>query len=265
MKLVVSYDGRDYAGSQRQSGARSVQEELESAAGRLLGEPVEAVFAGRTDRGVHAAGQVVRVPVLLPEQTTERTQRALNATMPRDLAVVSAELCNAGFHPRHDARWREYRYRVITGTRAPLARDKTWFHPRPVDVDVMDVAARQLVGEHNFASFAGGGEGVPWAVRHEAPRGAWRQMLIASVVEIAPWWGEHHGQVLEIRLVADAFLPRMVRTIAGVLAEIGRGERTVDWIDELLAGRDRRLAAETAPPEGLILWKVGYETDEPAL
>jgi tRNA pseudouridine38-40 synthase len=125
----------------------------------------------------------------------------------------------------------------------------------------MERAAVRLIGTHDFAAFAGGGEGVPWSARQQRPRGTTRTVFACDAVELAPWWGPPPtvGQLIEIRVAADGFLPRMVRTIVGTLVEIGRGARPVDWIDELLIARDRRRGAPAAPPRGLVLWSVDYD------
>ncbi|MGB3327774.1 MAG: tRNA pseudouridine(38-40) synthase TruA [Thermomicrobiales bacterium] len=265
-KLTIAYDGGGFHGSQRQPGKRSVQEEIEQALGILAGKAVAATFAGRTDRGVHAVGQVVSCDDLVPTMPDAIIVRALNAHLADDLAVVAARRVAAGFHARYDAIWREYRYRIWLGPRQPLARGNVWERRSPLDVQAMNAGARQFLGTHDVASFAGGGEGVPWSERHDRPRGTVRTILHCSVVRVDPWWGmtPHTGEAIEIRVVADGFLPRMVRTMVGALVEIGAGDRSPDWISHLLRERDRRQGPVTAPPHGLILWQVGYGDDVPA-
>jgi tRNA pseudouridine38-40 synthase len=265
LKLVVSYDGTNFIGSQIQPGQRTVQEELERALSRLLQQETRITLAGRTDRGVHAAGQVASLSDKLPDLENETIGRALNAQLPADVAIVSVERGGPGFHARFDAKWREYRYRLWIGGRQPLARHQVWMANGIIDADLMRESASLLVGEHNFGAFAGGGQGVPWSERQEAPRGTIRRVYLSELVEIDPWWAEpaHQGQLWEYRIVADGYLPRMVRSIVGALVEVGRGKRSDSWLSELLAVRDRRCAAGTAPPEGLNLWRVGYENDRP--
>lgn len=264
-KLTVAYDGRDFHGSQRQPGRRSVQEDLERALALLAGRAVAATFAGRTDRGVHAVGQVVSCDDLVPAMPDATIVRALNAHLADDLAVVAARRVAAGFHARYDARWREYRYRIWLGPRQPLARGTVWERRSGLDVQAMDAGARQFLGTHDVASFAGGGEGVPWSERHDRPRGTVRTILHCSVRRVLPWWGmaAETGEAIEIRVVADGFLPRMVRTMAGALVELGSGDRPADWISQLLRERDRRMGPATAPPHGLVLWRVGYGDEIP--
>ena len=149
------------------------------------------------------------------------------------------------------------------GARQPLVRNVTWQRHGAFDTDAMRNGIAKLIGTHDFASFAGGGDGVPWSERRNTQRGTSRTVLFGDVQSISPWWGDARGQLIEVRIAADGFLPRMVRTIAGVIVEIGQQRKDVDWIDTLLAERDRRLAGETAPARGLTLWRVGYAEDLP--
>ncbi len=264
--LVVSYHGKGFFGSQRQVGQRTVQGELERAIEEVFGIPVRTNFAGRTDQGVHAVGQVVSLGDYRPDLSDATIVRALNATLPEDLAVMHAERKPLGFHARYDARWREYRYRLWCGVRQPVVRDTVWQRTGALDLLPMQAGASMLVGTHDLASFAGSGEGVPWAEREERGRGTVRTVLLARVRRLDPWWGARpeDGQLIEVRVAADGFLPRMVRGIVGALVEIGRGARSPEWIEELLACRDRRFGPMTAPATGLTLWRVGYDNDEPA-
>jgi tRNA pseudouridine38-40 synthase len=265
LALIVSYDGLRFAGAQAQPGQRTVQGELEAALARLAGGPIGIVLAGRTDRGVHAAGQVVSCDDPWPDWPLDRLRRALDALLPPDLAVVRIERRPAGFHARYDAVWREYRYRVWTGGRAPLARAMVWERTGAVDFDAMRIAAALFLGRRDFATFAGGGEGMPWAERRTRARGAMRTVLRCDVRALTPWWGPspNRGQYVEIRVAADGFLPRMARTMTAALVEVGQGRRPPAWIAELLAATDRRAGPETAPAHGLILWRVGYDDDAP--
>ena len=261
LALTIAYDGTDFAGSQVQPGARTVQEELERALAGLFNRTTRTVFAGRTDRGVHAAGQVVRCADLRPDLDPVTIRRALNAALPQDVAVMAAERRSDRFHARYDARWREYRYRVWSGPPQPLARRYVWLRAERLDVGAMAEAASLLVGEHDFAALASGGEGVPWSSRRTRPRGTVRRVLVCACRTIEPWWGATEGTLIDVRIAADGFLPRMVRNTVGALAEIGRGAHSVGWMSELLASRDRRAGGATAPPHGLTLWRVGYDDD----
>jgi len=263
--LTVAYHGHGFFGSQRQDGKRTVQGELEQAIAEVVGFSVPAYLAGRTDQGVHAAGQVVSLADYRPDLRDETVLKAINSHLPDDLAVTEVARRPLGFHARYDARWREYRYRIWTGVRQPLVADNVWQRSGLLDLNAMNAAAIQLMGTHDVASFAGGGEGVPGAERQTKARGTVRSIVLCRVVTVPPWWGASRGQgtLLELRIAADGFLPRMVRTITGTLIEIGRGARPVNWIDELLSAKDRRLGPKTAPAYGLTLWRVGYDDDEP--
>jgi tRNA pseudouridine38-40 synthase len=265
VKLVVAYDGRAFFGSQRQDGKRTVQGELERAIDQMVGFPVPVYLAGRTDQGVHAVGQVASLADYRPDLRDRTVLKALNAHLPDDLAVTEVERRPLGFHARYDARWREYRYRVWTGVRQPIAAGFVWQRPGTLDLDAMNAAAMKLIGTHDVASFAGGGEGVPGSERQSRARGTTRTIFVCGVHRILPWWGcaDATGSLAELRIAADGFLPRMVRSVMGALAEIGRGARPGTWIDELLASRDRRLGPMTAPAHGLTLWRVGYDEDDP--
>jgi tRNA pseudouridine38-40 synthase len=261
--LTIAYDGRRFYGSQRQGSQRTVQAELERALGSLWEAEAKVVFAGRTDQGVHATGQVVSTADLRPDLDGRTVRKALNVRLPADLSVMRVERRPAEFHARYDAIWREYRYRYWTGPRQPLIEGLAAQWERRLDIAAMQIAAARLVGTHDFAVFAGGGEGVPWSERQQAPRGTVRTVICCTVGTMTSWWGDEPdaGNLIEIRVAADGFLPRMVRTITGALIEVGRGERPTEWLSELIAGRDRRLAGKTASAGGLILWRVGYPGD----
>lgn len=264
LKLTVSYVGTGFAGSQVQPGARTVQGILDAALAGLFGIEVRTVFAGRTDAGVHAAGQVVSCDDVRPDLAVGVLREAINARLPDDVAVIAVARRPGGFNARYDASWRAYRYRVWQGPPAPLAGRFVWRREANLDVGVMAQAAAALVGERDVAALAGGGEGVPWSERRQRPRGTIRRILRCDVRTQAPWWGPaDDGALIEIGVAADGFLPRMVRNIAGELIQVGRGARPIGWMDELLATRDRRAGSPTAPAHGLTLWRVGYDDEVP--
>ena len=264
LTLTVAYDGSRFAGSQVQPGERTVQGEIERALVDFSGTTERTVFAGRTDRGVHAAGQVVGCEDRRPDLPARAIQAALNARLPDDVAVVEVGRRPDAFHARYDARWREYRYRIWCGTRPPLGRHHLWVRADGLDIDAMGGAAERIVGEHDFASLAGGGEGVPWSERQGRPRGTVRRVFGCRCLERSAWWtAPGHGRLVEVRVIADGFLPQMVRTLVASLVAVGQGGKPREWIEELLAARDRRLAPATAPAQGLTFWRVGYGADLP--
>ncbi len=263
--MRVSYDGREFVGSQRQERARTVQGELERALEEIAGKAVPIYLAGRTDRGVHASGQVVSCSREGIRVTIGQLPKAMNAHLGRDIAIQEARLEPKGFHARYSATWREYRYRIWSGTRQPNADGYVWVFPQRLDLTRMADAAHRIVGEHDFAAFASGGEGVPWSARKERQHGSNRIVHVCTVRKMDSWWGAspHDGSLIEVRIVANGFLPRMVRGIVGTLIEVGRGARPPELVDELFIARDRRSAPKNVPAEGLTLWAVGYGSEQP--
>jgi len=239
-RLIVEYDGTDFHGWQLQSEKRTVQAALEDALARLLGQPVRVAAAGRTDAGVHAAGQVVcfhsqRVVAL------DTLRRALNALTPTDLAIRAADTVPDAFDPRRTARGRRYVYRIWNRAEpSPFWRRYTWHVPWPLDAEAMQRAAAQLVGEFDFSSFRAAGCDATHPMRR-----VFRSDLART------------GDQLVYEIEATAFLRHMVRNIVGTLVEIGSGRRSED-LGALLAARDRNLAAATAPAHGLCLAEVRY-------
>lgn len=252
LRLTLAYDGAAFAGSQIQPEQRTVQGDVERALTALDGQPVRAVFAGRTDTGVHAVGQVAHVDVHR-EREPETWQQALNGMLSPDVRVTNATAVPDGFHARYGATWRQYRYGVWNGeVQPPLTRGTMWHRRSSLDVAAMNTAARTLVGTHDFAAFAGDGKGLP-----QRDAGTVRTMRVAE------WTTERRpeaiaGLALVFTIDGNGFLPHMVRNLVGSLVVIGMGEAPVNWIETLLGARDRRLAGPTAPPHGLILWQVRY-------
>ena len=263
-RLTLAYEGTHFAGSQIQPNQRTVQGELEDVLGVITGTPVRTIFAGRTDRGVHAVGQVAVAKLGAWGATPLDLQLALNSRLPVDAAATEATRCDDSFNPRYDAVWREYRYWIASGTVSPFLARYAWMRRSRLDVEAVRAGARRLVGTHDFAAFAGAGEGVPWSPRAATSRGTTRSMLRCDCQEVRPRIGPGSNQfatVLEVRAVADGFLPHMVRNIVGALLQVGQGQQQPEWISELLAGRDRRSGPVAAPPQGLTLLRVGFAGD----
>jgi len=257
-RFDLGYDGTEFAGSQRQPGRRTVQGVLEAALQQLTGRSVVLVLAGRTDRGVHAVGQVASGDILWRHPTADLA-RALNAVLPSDLVVYQVRRAPPGFHARRSARYREYRYRLWVGSEPPLLLRRYVWHVRgTLDLGAMSRAAGVLLGTHDFRSFAGKGVGVPGADRRTV-----RKVSLADWVELECTFDRAaaEARLLEFRIGADAFLPRMVRNIVGAMVVIGGALRPPDWIAELLKAGDRRAAPAPAPPQGLVLWRVEYPGD----
>lgn len=258
LRLTLAYDGTAFAGSQVQPGQRTVQGALERALGTLDGGPVRATFAGRTDAGVHAVGQVAHADVGRA-MDEGGWRRALNALLPPDVRVTALAFAPASFHARFDARWREYRYRIWNGAvQLPQDRRGAWHRTGPLDVAAMREAAQAFLGTHAFAAFAGMGKGSPARAGESV-----RTVRAAGWAATTCAWPVA-GTALVFTVEADGFLPHMVRNMVGSLAAIGQGAAPVTWIAELLRRRDRRAAGQTAPAHGLTLWRVRYADDEQA-
>jgi tRNA pseudouridine38-40 synthase len=241
IKVVLEYDGSEFAGWQQQAHGRTVEAELKSALRAITGEEHRVYAAGRTDAGAHAEGQVVSFQTD-GRISPHRLVAALNARLPADVAVVSGEEVPEEFHARYSARWRRYRYRYLDRPSRPaLERGRCWHVRGKLDADAMALAAVRLVGKHDWTSYCSASE----------PAGARvREMRSARVVR--------RGDFVELELVAEGFLRGLVRSVAGALAEVGRGRRPPDWVGEVLEARDRRMAAKTAPAGGLTLMEVIY-------
>lgn len=263
-RLTLAYDGTDFAGSQVQPNQRTVQGELERVLGGMAASPIRSEFAGRTDRGVHATGQVAAATLPSWDATASELRSALNANLPADFGTIDATLCGESFNPRFDAIWREYRYWIAFAEANPFLGRFAWMRRTELDAEAMRAGAARLAGAHDFASFAGGGEGVPWSERASKPRGTARTVLRCDCREIRVGFGPASGEsarVLEVRVAADGFLPQMVRNIVGALLQIGQGRRYPEWISELLVEQDRRLGPIVAPSRGLTLSRVGFAGD----
>jgi tRNA pseudouridine38-40 synthase len=240
--LLLEYDGTRFAGSQYQPGLPTVQGALEEAVLRTTGEPVRAAFAGRTDAGVHARGQVASFDTagaLAPEVI----QRALNAWLPRDVAVLEAVEAAPDLDVRRDARRRHYRYVIDNRpVRPALDRERAWHVPGDLDVAAMDRAACQLVGRHDFAAFASA---------LESPDAGTVRELYAFTVRRA-------GTQICCDLVANAFLPHQVRRMVGALTIVGQG-RMAEAAYAALLDAPPSTAGPAAPAHGLYLMSVEYD------
>jgi len=252
-RIDLGYDGTDFYGSQRQRGVRTVQEVVEDGLSRLSNGAVSLSFAGRTDRGVHAIGQVASVD-LRWQRNAEALRYALDEKTPPDVSIVGVRPVGAGFHARFSASQREYHYRVWNAAVPPvLSRRFCWHVRADLDLTRLNDAAAALVGRKDFASLAGDGLGVPTSLAD-----CTRRVTLAEWRALPEEWDRASSQFLEFRVRADRFLPHMVRTMVGNMVEVGHGIRTTEWFESMLAARDRRVAVAPAPPQGLVLWSVEY-------
>jgi tRNA pseudouridine38-40 synthase len=243
LRLVVEYEGTGYLGWQLQPGGPTVQAVLEKALATALREPVRVRGAGRTDAGVHASGQVATAPVTRVPEDLGRLLKSLNALTPDDVAIREVAVVDDAFDPRRHARSRVYEYRLLNApVPSPFWRRWAWHVPRPLEVPAMASAAEALLGEHDFMAFCAA-DTVPV------------KSTVRRVFESRP---TADGPLVTYRIEATAFLKHMVRNIVGTLVEVGWGERPVDAVATLLAGRDRSKAGATAPAHGLTLVAVRY-------
>jgi len=251
--LELAYRGTDFSGFARQTNARTIQGELEHALATLAGYPIATVCAGRTDAGVHARAQVISctIPSELIAQKSQ-TIRSLNALISDDISIQSMRCAPQGFSARFDAIARQYRYRIVTGSTAPVfSRDYVWYVPHELDIDAMRVAARYLVGEHDFSAFC---------VTKSAEELHGKGLATCRRIDSIEFFEEHiMGEYIHaIDIEGNAFLHSMVRVIVGTLVEVGYGKRTSEWVKDVLESRDRQAAGQTAPAKGLMLQTVDY-------
>lgn len=250
LSLTVSYNGAPFSGFARQPGQLTVQGELEQALSLVFRRPMEVVCSGRTDAGVHALGQVVSFDVTNDElegRNLYSLRRSLNALTHEGITVREVEERQPGFSARFDAQWREYHYHVCLDEVPPLfMRDFSWYVHGQLDIDAMREAAAHLVGEHDFKSFcmAASAVGKP-TCRNVHEISLSREMIMGE-------------GILTIKVVGNAFLHSMVRTIVGTLVMVGRGQRKPEWVREVLEARNRTAAGENAPAAGLVFWRVQY-------
>ena len=240
-KLTLAYDGTDYIGWQRQADGVSIQGLLEDALREFDDRDVAVAGAGRTDAGVHALGQVASCSIGRAIEPATLV-RALNHKLPPEVRVGAAREMPDGFHARFDADQKIYRYRLSHApVFSPFQRRYTWHLPGVLDVDAMRAAARCVEGTHDFAAFQGQGSDTPSTTR------------TIKTFRIADF-----GSRIDFQIEGNGFLRHMVRTLVGTLIEIGRRRREPQWINDVLASRERTQAGQTAPAHGLFLIAVRY-------
>ena len=245
IKLTLAYDGTAYQGWQTQKVGAGVQQTVEQAIARLFPSVKRVHSSSRTDTGVHALGMVVDAEVPRAEfrMPLRKLPLALNAFLPEDIRVISAQRVPAEFNSRFDATGKQYRYLVWNRpVMNPLLRTQAWHVPTKLDVPAMRAAARRLLGRHDFRSFA--------ATHTYEIKDTVRTLMRCDI--------RRSGPLLTFILEGDGFLYKMCRGIVGTLVQLGRGRWTGADLTRMLAAKDRRVAGVTAPAQGLVLWRVFY-------
>lgn len=245
IKLLVSYDGTDFCGWQKQrpQDQVSVQQTLEKALSQLLNEQITIFGSGRTDAGVHAIGQVAHFT------TTKNINRewdfcwAVRALLPPSITVKRAWIAPEEFHATLSATHKTYRYWIYNGPRhsALLWRYSEWAR-KPLDLDYLNSVSKYLVGKQDFKSFQTAGTEVAHTVR--------------EIYEAK--WTRRNGHLIEFKITGDGFLKQMVRNIVGCQQTMARKGLEAEYIQDIIAAQDRNKSGQTAPPQGLFLWKVYY-------
>lgn len=246
-KLTVAYHGGRYSGWQWQPGETlSVQQQIELAIQQIIGQEVRVAGSGRTDAGVHAFGQVASFSTDRWTASADRWVPAFNRFLPKDIVVRQAEEAPNSFHAIRDSTGKLYRY-TIRNSRVvdPHLAHLQWCVHRPLNIEAMRVAGKRLQGCHDFAALQGQG----------SPRYNTVRTITALDIHATDVWD---GRLIEIDVSANGFLYNMVRNIVGTLVEVGNEKHPPEWIDELLAGRNRTRAGQTAPAAGLCLREVFY-------
>jgi tRNA pseudouridine38-40 synthase len=242
IRLILEYDGTAYCGWQRQENGLSIQQVLEECIGRMTGEQIRVIGSGRTDAGVHALYQAAhfRTESRLGERNL---LLGINSLLPADICVREVREEEPSFHARYDVKSKTYLYRICNRpVRSALERNRAWFVREPLDLARIAETLPLFKGTRNFTSFCS---------VHAEGRDRIRTLLDIGVK------GDPGGMI-EIFMEADGFLRYMVRTIVGMLVDVGRGKRSPEEVAAILAARDRRRAGPTAPPHGLFLKDVKY-------
>ena len=240
-QVQLAYDGTEFHGSQFQTDLRTVQGEVAKSLGKLGWQGTAVLFAGRTDAGVHAAGQVISFELDWNHSDKELKQ-AFNAALPQDIAAVRIKKAEQNFHPRYDALSREYHYQILTSPiRDPLQERYCWRVAPGIELGLMRRASKVLLGSHDFAALG----------RPHQPEGSTERELTR-----AAW--KRKGETLRFEIVGNAFLYHMVRRIVMVLVKIGQRKESIDQLKAYLANPSGPPAQGLAPAKGLSLVKVRY-------
>jgi tRNA pseudouridine38-40 synthase len=251
VRLLVAYDGTEFHGFAPNPGVRTVLGELQRTISTVVRTPVELVGAGRTDAGVHAWGQVVSGDIPAATDLGDLAHR-LNKVLAPAVSVRDARWTDGGFDARFSATWRRYRYEVWNHPAPnPLAARTSWHVPQPLLMWAMQAAGDPLVGEHDFTSFCRRPKLAP-----DAPEPP--PSLVRRVLDVG-WVAVDDSPMLRFDIRATSFCHQMVRSIVGLMVDVGSGRRSAGEVNAVLRARDRSVAGTVAPPHGLVLVDVGYD------
>ena len=243
LKLEIAYDGTHYGGWQRQKHDASIQQRLEEAIQKICGRKITVFGASRTDAGVHALLQCASLSVPDKRMSASDWLRAINAHLPRDIRVIKVSAAPAKFHAQYAARSKIYKYRIWNhGILPPFEINRAWQIPVALDIAAMRRGSRALLGKHDFSSFA--------SASRDPRRTNVRTVKHLSITKAGP--------LVTVRIEGDGFLYKMVRGIVGTLADVGKGRTPAPEAKRILAAKDRKLAGQNAPAQGLYLVKVKY-------
>ncbi len=242
--LFIEYDGSKFSGWQKQPGRRTVQEELQRAAAKILKEDISFTASGRTDAGVHALCQVVSFST---KQTLKPSafRLSLNAVLPKDIAVSAVKKAPGGFSARYNAIGKVYEYRIWNHTYRTVWNRHSWHLPQPLDIKLMRKAASFLRGRHDFTAFEASGSGQPGKT--------------VNLKEIKIY---RRKGLIVLLFKADRFLYKMVRNITGTLVDVGLGKTKPESLGGILRSRNRSRAGATAPAKGLFIREISLKYEK---
>ncbi len=251
VRLLVAYDGAPFRGFAINDPTPTVAGVLARALEQVCQHPVSLTCAGRTDAGVHAWGQVVTFDAEARRIDPGPLRKSLNKLCGPEVVVRRVDIVSNDFDARYSAAWRSYRYRILNRlVPDPFLRHQTWHIRRPLDLDAMNEAATCILGSHDFSSFCRRQQVLTAdGAEVEAPRT--RRVLHAE-------WAREADDLVRFEIAAGSFCYRMVRSLVGIMVQIGLGERPVTDMAEVLEARHRDLRGLLAPPHGLVFWDVGY-------
>ncbi len=257
VRFVVAYDGAGFRGFAINRGVTTVAGTLAEAISTVTRHSVQLVGAGRTDAGVHGWGQVISADIPAATDLGDLVRRVNMMCGPK-VVVRNAEWADDEFSARFSAAWRHYRYHVLnTKVPSPFLVSSAWFVHRPLSLPAMQLACDPLIGEHDFSTFCR----VPDHLPGDPAPSMSRNVLLARWDDVSDEMQSFTDQrVLRFEIRANAFCHQMVRSIVGMMIDVGTGDKRAGDVTAILRSKDRRMAARLAPPHGLTLWEVGYPT-----